>query len=200
MIVSTSSTQAHRRAGTWKARTAYVAVVGVVAIAACGSSKPAYCSARTNLENSVKGLTSLNSSSGVNGLQSQVKKIQTDANTVVSEAKGDFPGRLRCHLFTTWQMGRYASLRNFKYLAYPLFLERMFRRAARQVQFDLILAQHAISAVAAGVNGALVNKFRSKAFASHSFGSFPSSLNKRIRPKSDSGPYFGRNPFCHAYH
>ena len=44
------------------------------------------------------------------------------------EAKGDFPGRLRCHLFTTWQMGRYASLRNFKYLAYPLFLERMFGR------------------------------------------------------------------------
>ena len=93
VIVSTSSTQAHRRAGTWKARTAYVAVVGVVAIAACGSSKPAYCSARTNLENSVKGLTSLNSSSGVSGLQSQVKKIQTDANTVVSEAKGDFPSQ-----------------------------------------------------------------------------------------------------------
>jgi hypothetical protein len=68
-------------------------VAGVVALAGCGSSKPAYCSARANLENSVKGLTSLNSSSGISGLQSQVKKIQTDANTVVSQAKGDFPSQ-----------------------------------------------------------------------------------------------------------
>src|SRR5439155_24380370 len=28
-------------------------------------------------------------------------------------------GKLQCHLFTTWQMGRYTALRNFKYLAYP---------------------------------------------------------------------------------
>ena len=75
MIGSIGSKQARRRAARWKARTAYVAVVGVIAIAACGSGKPAYCSARTNLENSVKGLTSLNSSSGISGLQSQVKKL-----------------------------------------------------------------------------------------------------------------------------
>ena len=92
-MVSTSSRQAPGRAARWNARTAYVVVVGVAAIAACGSGKPAYCSARTNLENSVKGLTSLNSSSGISGLQSQVKKIQTDANTLVSEAKGDFPSQ-----------------------------------------------------------------------------------------------------------
>jgi len=47
-------------------------------------------------------------------------------------------------------MGRYASLRNFKYLAYPLLLQRMVESAARRVRFDLILSQHAISAVAAG--------------------------------------------------
>ena len=30
-----------------------------------------------------------------------------------------------------WQMGRYARLRNFKYLAYPFFLQRMVADAAR---------------------------------------------------------------------
>ena len=31
---------------------------------------------------------------------------------------------IRLHPFTRWQMGRYAKLRNLKYLAYPFFLER----------------------------------------------------------------------------
>jgi glycosyltransferase involved in cell wall biosynthesis len=47
-------------------------------------------------------------------------------------------------------MGRYAKLRNFKYLAYPFFLERMVATAAREIKFDLLFSQHAISAVAAG--------------------------------------------------
>ena len=58
--------------------------------------------------------------------------------------------RIHLHLFTAWQMGRYASLRNFKYLLYPSFLQRMVARAARTTKFDLLLSQHAISAVAAG--------------------------------------------------
>jgi glycosyltransferase involved in cell wall biosynthesis len=53
------------------------------------------------------------------------------------------------HPFEKWEMGRYAKLRNFKYLAYPFFLERMVA-AARQIKFDLLFSQHAISAVAAG--------------------------------------------------
>lgn len=57
---------------------------------------------------------------------------------------------VRLHLFTTWQMGRYASFRNFKYLLFPAALERMVRRAARETPFDLLLSQHTISAVAAG--------------------------------------------------
>jgi glycosyltransferase involved in cell wall biosynthesis len=57
---------------------------------------------------------------------------------------------VRLHLFTAWRMGRYAKFRNFKYLAYPFFLERMVAQAARQVKFDLVFSQHAISAVAAG--------------------------------------------------
>jgi glycosyltransferase involved in cell wall biosynthesis len=58
--------------------------------------------------------------------------------------------RVRLHLFTTWEMGRYTSLRNFKYLAYPFLLQRRVERAARATPFDLVLSQHAISAVAAG--------------------------------------------------
>ncbi len=58
--------------------------------------------------------------------------------------------RIHLHQFTAWQMGRYARLRNFKYLLYPSFLERMVARAAGNVKFDLLLSQHAISAVAAG--------------------------------------------------
>ena len=58
--------------------------------------------------------------------------------------------RVRLHQFSKWQMGRYARFRNFKYLAYPFFLERMVAHAARAIKFDLIFSQHAISAVAAG--------------------------------------------------
>lgn len=65
-------------------------VAGTVAIAGCGSSKPAYCSARTDLENSVKNLTNLNVSNGVSGLESQLKKIESSADKVVSQAKSDF--------------------------------------------------------------------------------------------------------------
>jgi glycosyltransferase involved in cell wall biosynthesis len=54
------------------------------------------------------------------------------------------------HQFAKWEMGRYAKLRNFKYLAYPFFLERMVVAAAREAKFDLIFSQHAISAAAAG--------------------------------------------------
>jgi glycosyltransferase involved in cell wall biosynthesis len=35
------------------------------------------------------------------------------------------------HQFEKWEMGRYAKLRNFKYLAYPFFLERMVLAAVR---------------------------------------------------------------------
>lgn len=57
---------------------------------------------------------------------------------------------IQLHQFTKWQMGRYAKLRNFKYLAYPFFLERMVAAAACETKFDLVFSQHAISAVAAG--------------------------------------------------
>ena len=70
---------------------AALATLAAITLAACGSSKPAYCTSRTNLENSVKGLTSLNASSGVSGVKEQVSKIQTNATTLVNQAKNDFP-------------------------------------------------------------------------------------------------------------
>jgi glycosyltransferase involved in cell wall biosynthesis len=57
---------------------------------------------------------------------------------------------VKLHQFSKWPMGRYAKLRNFKYLAYPFFLERMVAATARETKFDLLFSQHAISAVAAG--------------------------------------------------
>ena len=83
-----------RQGGVWvRVLLAFVAAAGVVALAGCSSSKPAYCTDRTNLENSVKGLTSLNTSSGVSGLKSQVNTIQSDATALVSSAKSDFPSQ-----------------------------------------------------------------------------------------------------------
>ena len=70
---------------------AMVVAVALVALAGCGSSKPAYCSDRTNLENSVKNLPSVTSSSGVSGLESQLKTIESDATSLVNAAKSDFP-------------------------------------------------------------------------------------------------------------
>jgi glycosyltransferase involved in cell wall biosynthesis len=57
---------------------------------------------------------------------------------------------VRVHEFTTWEMGRYTRLRNFKYVLYPFFLERLVARDARITPFGVVFSQHAISAVAAG--------------------------------------------------
>lgn len=58
--------------------------------------------------------------------------------------------QVRLHQFSKWKMGRYAKMRNVKYLLYPFSLERMVLAASREINFDLVLSQHAISAVAAG--------------------------------------------------
>jgi hypothetical protein len=80
------------RMGSRWALASCVAVLGVVALAGCGgSSKPAYCTNRANLESSVKGLTNLSVSSGLSGLEAQLTKIQSDANALASSAKSDFP-------------------------------------------------------------------------------------------------------------
>jgi hypothetical protein len=70
---------------------ALVAMAGAVAMAGCSSGPPAYCSDRTTLENSVKGLSHLDLSNGVSSLKAQLQKVQSDASTLVSSAKSDFP-------------------------------------------------------------------------------------------------------------
>ena len=73
---------------------ACLSAAGLVGLAGCGgSSKPAYCSDRSSLESSIKGLTSLNASSGMSGLKAQLQTIQSDATKLVSSAKSDFPSQ-----------------------------------------------------------------------------------------------------------
>jgi hypothetical protein len=74
-----------------KATALGLAMCAAIALAGCGASKPAYCSDRSNLENSVKDLPSVASSSGMSGLTSQVTKVQSDATSLVNAAKDDFP-------------------------------------------------------------------------------------------------------------
>ena len=66
------------------------AATAIAVLAGCSSGKPAYCTDRTNLQNSVKGLTNL-SGSGISGLKSQIGQIQSDATALVNSAKSDFP-------------------------------------------------------------------------------------------------------------
>ena len=96
MELSNRVDMSRRPVGRAAMRTAVAAVaVGtLIALAGCGSSsKPAYCSDRASLENSVKNLPSAASSSGVSGLKSQINTIVSDANAVVSSAKSDFPSQ-----------------------------------------------------------------------------------------------------------
>jgi hypothetical protein len=54
-------------------------------------SKPSYCSKVSDLQASVKDLGNVDlSSRGVSALQSQLKKVKSSANAVVSSAKSDF--------------------------------------------------------------------------------------------------------------
>lgn len=77
----------------------------------------------------------------------------------------DFPDRERTagafgitvHPFTRWAMGRYTRARNLKYLLYPGALTTLVQETRRRQReadpvfdYDLIFAQHTISAVAAG--------------------------------------------------
>jgi hypothetical protein len=67
--------------------------VGTVPLVGCGSSKPAYCTDRSNLQNAVNGLSSLTVSSGASAWTSQVQKVGTAATALVSSAKSDFPSQ-----------------------------------------------------------------------------------------------------------
>src|SRR5215831_2273718 len=83
-----------RSGGAWiRVLVACAVAIGTVALVSCGSSKPAYCTDRTNLQNAVHGLSSLTISSGISAWQSQAQKVDTAATALVSSAKSDFPSQ-----------------------------------------------------------------------------------------------------------
>jgi hypothetical protein len=68
------------------------AALAAAVIAGCGgSSKPAYCTTRSNLEQAVKNLPDSVRTGGTSGLQAQLTTIENEAKTLVSQAKSDFP-------------------------------------------------------------------------------------------------------------
>jgi hypothetical protein len=73
-----------------------VAAAAAGAFAGCGSSssssKPAYCADKSALSSSVNGLKTVDvKNNGVGALTTQVQKVQSDARSLASSAKGDFP-------------------------------------------------------------------------------------------------------------
>ena len=62
----------------------------------------------------------------------------------------DFGPRCRLHAFTALDIHRHTAARLPKYLAWPFFLQRMLTAYLRRETADVILAQHTLSAVAAG--------------------------------------------------
>jgi hypothetical protein len=73
---------------------AVLSIAVLVAASGCGS-KPAYCSDKSNLQQSVKDLgnVKLTQSGGVDRLKSQLKKVESDAQQLAKSAKGDFPSQ-----------------------------------------------------------------------------------------------------------
>jgi hypothetical protein len=83
-----------REGGTWaRVLLACALAIGIVATAGCSSSKPAYCTDRSNLQNAVNGLKGLTASSGASAWKSQVQMVQSAATALVNSAKSDFPSQ-----------------------------------------------------------------------------------------------------------
>ena len=71
-----------------------LAAAALVAAGCGGSDKPAYCSNVSDLEQSVSDLKSVQPNSAiVSTLQTDLQKVQSNANAVVSSAKQDFPNQ-----------------------------------------------------------------------------------------------------------
>jgi hypothetical protein len=70
-----------------------LAAATAIALAGCGgSSKPGYCSDRTDLENSIKAVGDIKAGSGaVEQLKSKLQAVETNTKQLVSSAKSDFP-------------------------------------------------------------------------------------------------------------
>ncbi len=61
---------------------------------ACSSSKPAYCTAATNLKTSVSNLGNADvAKNGLSSLQTALTSVQTNAKTFASDAKSAYPSQ-----------------------------------------------------------------------------------------------------------
>ncbi|WCB95207.1 hypothetical protein DSM104299_03950 [Baekduia alba] len=72
---------------------ATLAVAAAALLAACGNSssdKPGYCGDRSDLQQSVSDLKSVNLTS-VSAIQTQLTKVNDSAKALVASAKDDFP-------------------------------------------------------------------------------------------------------------
>jgi hypothetical protein len=69
-----------------------LAALALLALGCGGSSKPDYCSNVSDLEGSIAEVKSIELESGaVSTLQTDLERVQTNADAVVSSAKQDFP-------------------------------------------------------------------------------------------------------------
>ena len=76
----------------WLWITVALPAAAFVAVGCGGSDKPAYCSDVSDLKQSVDDLKGVKVESGaLPTLQADFKKVQTNADAVVSSAKNDFP-------------------------------------------------------------------------------------------------------------
>jgi capsule polysaccharide export protein KpsE/RkpR len=68
-----------------------VAAASIAALAGCGGSKPAYCTDKTNLQNSINQLKNVDvSSQGLSTLQNQLKNVENSAKALAASAKNEF--------------------------------------------------------------------------------------------------------------
>ncbi|MEZ5078619.1 MAG: hypothetical protein R2725_14380 [Solirubrobacterales bacterium] len=69
-----------------------IVALAITSLVACGgSSKPAYCSDRSSLEDSIKELPGFVTKADPNGLRTQTAAIETGARTLIESAEEDFP-------------------------------------------------------------------------------------------------------------
>jgi hypothetical protein len=68
-------------------------VAAAVAASGCGSSKPSYCSATSDLKSDVSKIGDDLTSANFSAVQTDVDSIQAQAQTVVDDAKSDFPSQ-----------------------------------------------------------------------------------------------------------
>jgi hypothetical protein len=70
---------------------AMVLAATVFAAAGCGSDKPSYCTATSDLKSDVNQAASDVTSGNFSVVQADVDKIKSQAKTVVDDTKSDFP-------------------------------------------------------------------------------------------------------------